>query len=181
MEEIQAEKTLKELQAELVSLGMPEEETKTFNTKAQILAVLNTFKAKEAVEKVKTLEDIETPAEKKAFEEQWVSKALKMKRLLESQPLVRTLLPLEGSEKPGVVEWRTDKKGEKYQYVVSGSYETVQLNGYKYIIPKGVYCDVPQQIAEVLANAYHQTQQAGANISLDRIDERTGKPMRDVI
>jgi hypothetical protein len=177
----QPEKTLKELQAELVSLGMPEEETKTFNTKAQIVAVLHTLKAKDAVEKVKTLEEVESPAEKKAFEAKWLSKAMLMKRRLESQPLVRTLLPLEGSEKQGVVEWRTDKKGEKYQYVVSGAYETVQLNGYKYIIPKGVYCDVPEQIAEVLANAYHQTQAAGADISLDRIDDRTGKPMRDVI
>jgi len=175
------ERTLKELQKELVKLGMPEEEVKSFNTKAQVLAVINTLDAKKAVEKVKTLEEVESPTEKKAFEQQWLSKAMIMKKRLEEQPKVRFLLPLEGSEKQGVVEWRTGKNGEKYQYVVSGSVETVQLNGYKYFIPKGVFVDIPEQIAQVLSESYKLTAAAGSNISMDRIDDKTGKPMRDIM
>ena len=175
------ERTLKELQKELVKLGMPEEEAKSFNTKAQVLAVINTLDAKKAVEKVKTLEEVESPAEKKAFEQQWLSKAMIMKKKLEAQPKVRFLLPLEGSEKQGVVEWRTGKNGEKYQYVVSGSVETVQLNGYKYFIPKGIFVDIPEQVAQVLSESYKLTASAGSNISMDRIDDKTGKPMRDIM
>jgi hypothetical protein len=179
MEEI--EKTLKDLKAELVEAGMPEEEAEAFKTKGQVLSVLNTLKAKQAVEKVKTLEEVETPAEKKQFEKQWLSKAMIMKKRLEEQPKVRFLLPLEGDEKPGIIEDRIDKNGESYQFLVSGAYETVQLNGYKYLIPKGVYCNIPEQVADVLAKSYHQTQTAGSTISMDRVDNKTGKPMKDIM
>jgi len=178
MEQI-IEKTLKELKAELVELGMPVEEVDTFNTKAQILAVINTMKAKKVVERVDSLEDKESPKEIKEFDQRYNSKAEVMRNLLEGQLKVRILLPLSGEEKQGNVEWRTDKHGRQYQYVVSGSYDTVQLNGCKWIIPKGVYADVPQQVAEVLNKSYEQTAKAGQDISMDRTDPRTGRPMSE--
>ena len=177
----QIEKTAKELKAELVELGMPAEEVDAFNSKAQLLSVINTMKAKKVVERVDTLEEKETPKEAKEFAYLYNSKAEIMRNRLNGQPKIRILLPLSGDEKPGVVDWRTDKHGHQYQYVVSGSYETVQLNGCKWIIPKGVYYDVPEQIADVLNKSYEQTMKAGAEVSMDRIDNKTGRPMSDIL
>jgi len=182
------EKTLIELKQELVSLGMPSEEADAFKTKGQIMSVINTMKAQKAVieakapiEKVATLEDVETPSEKKAFEHIYISKATIMRDKLMAQQQVRFMIPCEAGEKAGVVEWRTDKNGQKYQFHVSGAIETVQLNGFKFIIPKGTFCDVPEQIAEVLSTSQQLTNSAGANISMDRIDDKTGRPMKDIM
>lgn len=175
------EKTLKELKAELVSLGMPEEQADAFNTKAQILSVINTLQAKETVKRVDSLEEVETPKEKKQLEQKWQSKAQQMRDLLMAQPTIRTILPLQDNEQPGVVEWRTDKHGNKYQYHVSGSIEAVQLNGFKYLIPKGTPTDVPQQISETLDRSYLRTMKAGQAISIDRIDERTGRAVSEML
>lgn len=175
------EKTLKQLKEDLVKLGMPEDQVNTFNTKGQIQAVINTLKATEVVKKVDSLEEKESPVEKRQSEKQWRSKAEQMKAKLMAQPMVRTILPLNPEEKPGVVEWRTDKKGEKYQFVVSGSFETVQLNGFKWIIPKGTPTNVPEQVSEILDASYLKTMKAGENISLNRVDERTGKPMNELL
>lgn len=184
---VQPLRTLKMMKQELVDMGMPQAQVDNFNTKAQVQSILNTMKAREAVtqvdkeERVKTLEENETPAEKKMLEKQWRNKAERMKQKLMAQPMIRTILPLQSGEKPGVVEWRTNKNGEKYQVVVSGSYETVQINGFKWIIPKGTPTDVPEQVSKVLDDAYLQTQQAGAGASMDRIDPRTGRQMSDVL
>lgn len=175
------EKTLKELIAELVGLGMPEEQAKKLQSKEVATAIIDTLKVNKPVEKVKTLEEIESPTEKRAFESQWVSKATIMKERLLSQPKVKILLPLEGEEKQGVVEMRTNKHGETYQQLISGACETVILNGFKWIIPKGVYAEVPQQVADVIAKSYQQTQMAGSNISMDRVDEKTGRLMKDIL
>lgn len=175
------EKTIKQLKAELVDRGMPANDADAFTSKAQINAVLNTLKAKEEVKRVDTLEDKENPTEKKLFEKVYRSKAEKMRDLLNAQPKVAVMVPLQGSEKQGVVEWRTNKSGEKFQYVVSGSVETVQLNGCKWFIPKGVYYEVPQQISEIIQKSYFQTSQAGKDISLERLDSRTGRPMADAL
>ncbi len=180
MEE-QKDKSLKQLKEELVSLGMPQSEVDTFNSKGQLVAVLNILKATAVVKRVDSLEDKETPQEKKLFETQYASKAERMKELLLSQRMVRTLVPLSGDERPGVVEWRTNKNGKKYQVAVSGATDFVQLNGYKWIYPKGVYFDAPEQVAEVINNSHLMTMRAGENISLDRIDPRTGKPMNESI
>ena len=55
--EVKEEKTLKQLKEELVSLGMPADAVESFNTKSQLLAVINTMKAKETVKRVDTLEE----------------------------------------------------------------------------------------------------------------------------
>lgn len=175
------EKSLKQLKEELIAKGVPAGEVDAFNTKAQIMTVLNTLGAKEEVKKVDSLEEKETPTEKKLVEKQWLSKAEKMRQLLMAQPQVRFLIPPDANEKSGVVEWRTDKNGNKYQYVVSGAYETVQLNGCKWIIPKGVFTNVPQQVAEVLSESYRLTSEAGKNFAIDRQDPRTGRPMNEIL
>lgn len=191
----------KELKQELVDLGMPLEEVNLLKSTAQLNAVINTLKASKAKidleekeedgpqppvtpkkeEKVATLEEIQTPNEKRMFEKEYSSKADRMRIKLEGQSKIRVLLPLEGEEKQGIVEWRTDARGIQRQVHLSGAIDQVMLNGYKFIIPKGIYYDVPQQIAEVLSTAYNQTQNAGANISLDRIDPRTGKRMSEIL
>lgn len=185
-------KSLKQLKEELIGLGMPAEAVEAFSTKGQLMSVITTLQASKAsqaelaatkpeVQKVKTLDAEETPQEKRSLDKQWLSKALIMQDILMKEPMVNMLLPLSGKEKPGVVEWRTDKHGKKFQYVVSGSFEAPQLNGCKWIVPKGVYVDVPKRVAEVLRKSYMQTAQAGSNISMDRIDDRTGKPMKEIL
>lgn len=178
-QDVIVEKSLKQLKEELVTAGMPLEDTEAFVTKKQILAVLNTMKAKEVVKRVDTLDDTSTPTEKKQLENQWKSKATLMRERLMAQPTIRTILPLEAAEQEGVVEWRTDKYGNKYQLVLSGAVETVQLNGFKWIIPKGVPTDVPEQVSEVLDKAYLRTHNAGKNISVDRLDPKTGRPVSE--
>lgn len=59
------------------------------------------------------------------------SKAEKMKIFLASQPKIRVIVPLSDGEK-------------------KGSTQSVILNGYRLNILKGVYVDVPIQVAEVL-------------------------------
>lgn len=184
MANIKPDKTLKELKAELVELGLPAEEVDNFNTKAQVTTILNTLKSKQAVEvveKVASLEDKESVQEKKQFEKQYLSKAAIMRDKLLSQPLVRILVPPETNEKQGQVEWRTDKNGQKYQVHLGGSVKTIQMNGFKYMVPKGVYTDVPQQIADHIEEQQRATSTAGASIILDRTDPATGRPMKEVL
>jgi len=179
--EVKEEKTLKQLKEELVSLGMPADAVESFNTKSQLLAVINTMKAKETVKRVDTLEEKEDPKEEKLVEQRYRSKAIIMRDKIMAQPTIRFFIPCEGKEKPGVVEWRTDKNGKKYQFVVSGTYETVQLSGFKYFVPKGVFVDVPQQIAEELGASLHLTSEAGKDKLMDRTDPQTGRPINEVM
>ena len=69
------------------------------------------------------------------------SKAEKMREALSKQRKVRILIPLEAKEK-------------------AGSTESVILNGYRLNIQKGVYVDVPSQVADVIMEANNQTQKA---------------------
>lgn len=182
--------TVKELRAKLVELGMPEDDVEAFRTKAPLIASIHTLMAKDVVnedkeegevKRVKTLEETPKPAEERKVNENWKNKAEAMKARLLAQPTVSILIPLEPAEKKGVVEWRTDKSGEKYQVHLDGAIESVQLNGYKYFIPKGVYTPVPQQIAEVISRSQQQTLDAGSEISLDRIDPKTGRPFNEIL
>jgi len=51
-----------------------------------------------------------------------------------------------------------------------GAYETVQINGYTFQITKGVYVEVPEQIAQIIMDSQQQTEQAIAN-ALKKIPE----------
>lgn len=173
--------SLKELKAELVANGMPAEDAELYVTKAQARAVLNTLKAKEVVTKVDSLEDKESPTEKKVFERQYMSKKETMRLKLMAQPKVMFLIPLDKKEKPGEVVWETDKQGNQVQVHKSGAVDVVQLNGFKWIIPKGVMTEIPQQVAEELSKSMNIALSAGKSYSLDRIDPQTGKQISDIL
>lgn len=76
------------------------------------------------------------------------SKVDAMKENLSKQPLVTMYVPLVGGEKIGATI-------------------PVTLNGYRVNIPKGVYVDVPQQIADLLKDHLQQTEEAGRRWRLD--------------
>jgi len=171
------EMTVKDLQGELVKLGMSEEDSKKFTIKATIIATINVMKTKKD-EKVATLNPPVDPKEEKEIEKHWQSKADRMCDFLEAEPKVSIIIPVEGQEKPGVVETFIDRGRKQYRYV-SGSVWSKTFNGYRVIIPKGVYYEVPKTIGENIANEFNQTQMAGKQWDLDRIDPKTGRSVRE--
>jgi hypothetical protein len=185
MQEELQKKTVKELQQDLIKLGMSEEDVGAFKTKATLIATINTLSATKKIEeepkRVATLEESPNPVEEKEIGIQYAEKRKRMKDHLLAQPKVSILIPLEPGEKVGVVEWRTDKNGEEYQLHISGAIESVQINGFKFFIPKGRYYEVPKQIAEVVSQSQQQVLEAGQEFSIDRIDPNTGRPMRDIL
>ena len=177
------ELTLEELKVEAVKLGMPKESMDAFKNKSPLIATINTLKTKDAdkvaeVKKVKTLNPPETPIQKRADNKSWLTKAERMRDKLDKQKKIRVLLPLEGKEKPGVVKV-VKIKGRKEYVHVSGAIETVTMNGCKTIIPKGVYFDVAEQVAEIISDSYKQTQEAGREFLLDRESSEAGKTVRE--
>jgi hypothetical protein len=172
------ELTVKDLQAEAVKLGMPEEDSKTFTTKAPLIATINALKATSAAKRVETLEPIVSPKEDRKDAQLWQSKADRMRESLEQQPKVRVLIPLDPGEKQGVVK-RVMVNDREELVAVSGGIWSKTFNGYKVIIPKGVYTEVPMQIADNIAEEFSQTAHAGDQWLVDRIDPSTGKPVRN--
>lgn len=185
------EYTLKELQQKLTDLGFPGAEVLT--SKNQVITVLNNFLANQEAAK-KAIEDAEaksatatppagdpmlTPppadtavqvkdektgkvidplaptAEDRANErtdvKKWEGKAARMKAHLAAQPKVSFLIPLGFGEK-------------------KGAYETVIMNGYRLNIMKGVMVEIPRQVAELLAESYQLTAEAGQEFAVDRTD-----------
>jgi hypothetical protein len=185
--------SLKQLQEKLIEFGMTQEDVKNFKSKAPMISTIRAMTAQQEVlseeieeeaeeeAKVASIEDRPNPNEERETNKRWKTKAEEMKSLLLLQPKVSILVPLDAGERSGVVEWREDKFGEQYQVHISGAIESVQLNGYKYFIAKGVYTPVPQQIAEVIAQAQQQTLSAGSSISLNRIDPNTGRPLNEIL
>lgn len=219
--------TVKQLQEKLVELGMPEDDVAAFRTKAPLIASIRTLEAKDAVadvptakatdekeakeiaegKKVASIEERPNPAEDREVNRKHLEKATVMKKKLLQQPTISILIPLEPTEKAGVVQWAWNKAGkwkninvkerlltdaewnalsledkmQTMQVHISGDIASTQLNGYKYFIAKGRYTPVPHQIAEVISKSQQQTLDAGSNISLDRIDPRTGKPYNEIL
>ena len=133
------------------------------------------------VKKVATIEEKPSPTEERLTNKLWFTKAQAMQDHLMKQKKISILVPTEPHEKVGVVEERVGKDGRPYQVHISGAIITPQLNGFKFMIPKGRYYDVPEQIALVVSNSQQQTLSAGDHIAIDRIDERTGKPVSDAL
>lgn len=219
--------TVKELQDKLVELGMPEDDVQAFRTKAPLIASIRTLEARDAVadvptaqavsekeakeiaegKKVASIEEKPNPTEDREVNKKHLEKATIMKKKLLQQPIISILIPLEPTEKAGVVQWAWNKSG-KYKNVnvkerlltdaewnalsledkmdtmqvhISGDITSTQLNGYKHFIPKGRYTPVPHQVAEVISKSQQQTLDAGADISLDRIDPRTGRAYNEIL
>jgi len=179
------ERTLKQLQDEAVELGMPSEDVATFKGKAPLIATINAMKAvkapavdadttPEAPKKVVTLEERANPSEEKLISAQHKQKARIMEKKLAGQTRVRFFLPKSDTEEVGVVREVATGDSIKQTYI-GGAIETVQLNGFKYLIPKGAFFDVPQQVADVLSEAMAMTQKAGSDLLTSRIDPTTGR------
>ncbi len=86
-------------------------------------------------------------------------KSRRMKEHLAKQPRVKIFVPLEGKEKPG-------------------TQLPVTMNGYRMNIPKGVYCEVPEQVAQIIMDSLNQTE-AATNIPqrLDLSNEQKKKAL----
>ena len=83
-----------------------------------------------------------------------LGKAERMRLHLEAQPKVPIMIPLSQGE-------------------VSGSTESVILNGYRLNIRKGEYVYVPEQVARVIMESQAQTQQAIENYFLMNADGKS--------
>jgi|SRR3990167_3455938 len=122
--------------------------------------------------------EISVPKEEKETERHWSAKADRQKAYFDSLPRVRILIPCESGEKPGVIEEKV-VDGKKQMVVVSGAVWSKTFNGYKVIVPKGVYTEVSEAVAENIAEEYNQVQKSNARFSLDRIDTQTGRPVKE--
>ena len=164
-------------------LGVPNLDV--YNTKAQIINAINAFKAvRDGSVEVEPSPEVETEKKEseptvaepvaddpRLDEKKYQKKSDIMAAKLASQPKVRVLVPLEGTEKQGQVKIENDVRGlPRYSYL-SGAVKSVQLNGYKIIIPKGVYVEVPQQVADLISKNQIQTVMAGDNFKIDRTPE----------
>lgn len=183
------EKTLKDLKAEALAMGIPAEDVEAFTTKAQLTALIGGLKAKDAnaKEPVKAPSTVEVskPEEEKKINKILLGRAEimrdKLLKQLKEEP-VTFLIPLDPKEKPGKVEWSKDKDGNPYQMSIGdGAIETVELNGFKYFVPKGVLIPIPKQVAEVLSRSYSITSAAGRDMLADRTDPITGIKVADAL
>lgn len=183
------EMSVKDLQAKLIGLGMPEDDVAAFKSKAPLIASIRMLEnkpevkeeSKEEPKKVASIIEPPSPKEDREVNKKWKSKAEAMRERLMAQPKVSIMIPIDvgSKEKVGVVEWREDKSGKPYQVHISGAIETVTLNGYKTMIPKGVYYPVPQQVAEVISKSQNQTMMAGAEFAIDRVKDEIS--VKDVL
>lgn len=168
------EETEDQLRADLVGLGFDENAAKNIHGKEALRATIAIVKEKKPAGNV----DQTTPEEDRETERHWQAKADRMAEHLHSQNKIRVLIPLEPNEKVGVVK-EVEKRGVVQYEHVSGAVWSKTFNGYKVIVPKGVYYPVPQQIADNIATELNQTQMAGQHLKIDRVDPNTGKPVAD--
>lgn len=97
---------------------------------------------------------------------------------LERGEKTRVLLPLGPKEKKGVV--RVLSKGNRKEFEpVSGAIWAKSFNGYTWMVPKGEYTDVPNQVAEEIEREQVGTLNAGEQWDVNRIDPQTGRPISE--
>lgn len=95
------------------------------------------------------------------IQEEMKKDADNVKAILAKQPKVRMFIPL------GIGE----KKGSK------GAYESVTINGYRMVFPKGEYITVPESVSLILEEHYNMTPEnteAGEAFRLDRPRHKDG-------
>jgi hypothetical protein len=175
------EMTLKQLQDEASKLGL--EQIDLFKTKGPLIAAINSLLKVQAQPTINTTPQVivpepVNPKEERVDEKKWQSKADRMRDHLESQPKVRVMIPLEHNEKQGVVR-KTMVRGHEETIAVSGGIWVTNLNGLHIVVPKGIYYDVPEQVADKIGREYNQTQHAGDQFRIDRIDPKTGRPVSE--
>jgi len=167
------ELSVKDLRERLVKMGMPEEDAGEFETKKPLIAAITALR-------IAGQKAAETPGQLKIEKEKYLSKREIMRVHLMNQPRVRILVPLGSKEKVGVINLVHNKETKREEQVyVSGAYLPVQLNGFKWLIAKGKYQSVPEDIADVISESLNQTTEAGKSHLIDRIDPETGKSVRD--
>lgn len=170
-----------QLQDELIKLGMPEDDARQLKTSKIIISVINTLRAQAAAGKPDqpTSASVD-PVEDKKTAQNWVNKAHRQWGYWLEQPKVKIIVPLNGKEKQGVIRWVTDPRMKIQVPVhVSGAVQSVIENGALYLIPKGVYSEVPEPVARIIEQKFQQTSEAGKDILADRIDPETGRPVLD--
>ena len=173
---MEQEKSLQEVQEELAALGFPKEEANKIRIRSALYTIIDLYKKREQEEKVDISVQTLDPKEEETVTQRHTSKKEVMKQKLMKQlrdKPIRMMVPLDVNEKPGVVVWEGDE--QKY---VSGAYQPVTLNGFTWLVPKGVYTEVPEQVAEVLSQRLQQGE-AERKFNIDRIDPRTGRSVRE--
>lgn len=84
-----------------------------------------------------------------------------VKEALAKQPKVRIFIPLGIGEKKGS----------------PSAYESVTINGYRMVLPKGEYCTVPQGVADIIEAHYNmspENTEMGEAFRLDRSRTKDG-------
>ena len=166
--------TMRDLREMVVKLGMPEEDAENFEKKKPLIATINAFRALIAV---KVPGQVKGDKENK---EEYLSKKERMRAILMKQPKIRIKVPKESAEKVGDIRWIYNKiTKRKEQVYFSGAYLPVQINGFKWLVAKGMYQDVPEQVADVIGESEKETMEAGKHFLIDRKDPETGESVRD--
>lgn len=104
-------------------------------------------------------EEPEAPAKPNAkvsdreVEKQWRGDAMKMKDHLAGQKKVSIMIPLEVGVAPEVAE--------KIPFVCN-------LNGYRFSIKRGVFVEVPEQVANMIKERLESEGKIGRNLRIDR-------------
>lgn len=168
------ELSLKELKAKAIALGVPEEDLKGFTSRTPLIVMIRAIQAKPIVEPVK-LEPIETTQVREADDRRWENKVERQRKFYDSQPKIRTLIPTEGDEKPGVVKKVTGSLNYENLVPVSGAVWSKTFNGLRVVYPKGVYVDMPEEIANKIGLELNLTNHAGDAWRLDRVKPETGE------
>ena len=179
MSEELMELTLKQLKEKAKESGLDEAVANSLTTKAQIIGVLAVLKDKTKLVDPAT-SAMETPKEKKLSDKAWLSKRDRMGRHLEEQPKVSFMIPLSPGEKAGIVESRVVNGIREFKHI-SGAVKEKNINGFKWVLPKGVMTKVPEQVCELLSREMNVMATLGKDVSLDRIDRKTNRPVRDAL
>lgn len=182
------EKTFIQLREEALALGMPKVDIDKFTSKATFVAYYDLYKklnqkADVAITNIDNLLDNEIKTENvikedKNLEKYYKNKSEKMREYLETQPKVSILIPLESGETRGVVKTEySERTGREEQVYVSGAVHPFIGNGYVYLVPKGVYVDLPKDLADLVKVRWSQGSEISDSLLINRIDPKTGRPV----
>lgn len=120
---------------------------------------VETPEEEETEEAAEEPEEPEAPADTKAkvtdreVEKQWRGDAMKMKDHLAGQRKVSIMIPLEVGVAPEVAE--------KIPFVCN-------LNGYRFSIKRGVFVEVPEQVANMIKERLESEGKIGRDLRIDR-------------